>query len=75
MDPLFTVHMLNETGKTKATKIAYVFTNCLHELETLCNTKSREFSLVRTKLEEASFFAKKSMASCSENQVVETAKS
>jgi hypothetical protein len=62
MRPEFTVHMLNETGKQKAAQIAEAFDQCLGQLEALCPTKTREFSIVKTKLEEASFFAKKAMA-------------
>ncbi len=58
----FTVHMLNEEGKIKAGKIAAAFDDCLTALEQVCAVASREFSIVKTKLEEASFFAKKSMA-------------
>ncbi len=67
MDPLFDVYMLNERGKDKAHAIAMAFDKCLTELRTLC-VEGREFSIVKTKLEEAAFFAKKSMANVSENQ-------
>lgn len=63
----FQVHMLNETGKSKALAIANAFDDCLASLENLCNVQSREFSLVKTKLEEACFFAKKAMANVTEN--------
>lgn len=57
----FQVHMLNSNGKSKATSIANVFNYCLTALESYCPS-GREMSIVRTKLEEASFFAKKAMA-------------
>ena len=67
MDPLFQVHRLNADGMKKAEVIAGTFTDCLYTLATVCPT-GREFSIARTKLEEAAFFAKKAMASQPENQ-------
>lgn len=58
----FEVHMLNEAGKTKAGQIAYVFDGLLGSLESIC-PEGRLMAIVRTKLEEACFFAKKAMAS------------
>jgi hypothetical protein len=58
----FQVHMLNETGKAKATAIAEAFDELLTKLVNITGEPSREMSLCRTKLEEASFFAKKAMA-------------
>lgn len=77
MNKEFAVHMLNETGKAKAARIAEAFDRLLVELTTpatpndgaeniLCQP-GRETALVRTKLEEACFFAKKAMASAPEN--------
>lgn len=66
-DPLFRVHRLNEGGMKNAQEIAEAFDTCLAKLRTLC-PEGREFSIVKTKLEEASFFAKKSMANAGENQ-------
>lgn len=63
----FKVHILNEDGIAKAKEIAAIFDYCLNKLTTLCPA-SREFSIVKTKLEEASFFAKKAMAQSAENQ-------
>lgn len=57
----FRVHMLNAIGKQKAREIAETFDRCLDELLQLC-PPGRELSIVKTKLEEAAFFAKKSMA-------------
>jgi hypothetical protein len=57
----FAVHMLTEDGKYKAKVIAEAFNNCLHALERVC-AEGREMAIVKTKLEEACFFAKKSMA-------------
>lgn len=58
----FEVHMLNESGKAASRMIASVFDELLNALETVNPEPSREMSLVRTKLEEACFFAKKAMA-------------
>lgn len=67
IDPLFGVHRLNEEGMKKAEMIAVTFDDCLRELAGICPA-GREFSIVRTKLEEAAFFAKKAMANVPENQ-------
>jgi len=67
MSPLFRVHRLNEVGLRKAEAIAEVFNRCLFDLQSVC-AEGREFSIVKTKLEEAAFFAKKSMANVRENQ-------
>jgi hypothetical protein len=64
----FTVHMLNDEGKKNARAIAEAFDELLTKLEALCPV-GRELALVRTKLEEASFFAKKAMASCPDHLV------
>jgi hypothetical protein len=62
MNKEFEVHMLNETGKQNAKEIAETFDTCLNKLTELC-PEGRSFSIVKTKLEEACFFAKKAMAS------------
>ncbi len=62
MNKEFQVHMLTEEGKAKATLIAKAFDDCLETLKIICPEPSREMAIVRTKLEEASFFAKKAMA-------------
>lgn len=64
----FKVHMLNEQGKVKATEIAETLTVALTQLESIAGKEGREMSIVRTKLEEACFFAKRAMASKPENQ-------
>jgi hypothetical protein len=58
----FQVHMLNPQGKDKASALAHAFDTLLDTLVAINPTTSREMSLVRTKLEEASFYAKKAMA-------------
>lgn len=67
IDPLFQFHRLNDDGIKKAEAIAETFTVILADLKRWC-PDGREFSIVKTKLEEASFFAKKSMANAPENQ-------
>jgi hypothetical protein len=65
----FAVHMLNEGGKEKAQAIARDFGHLLDNLESVIGSApSREMSIVKTKLEEACFFAKKAMASQAGNQ-------
>ncbi|MCU1338859.1 MAG: hypothetical protein JWO19_4440 [Bryobacterales bacterium] len=61
VDPLFKVHRLNDDGMKCAEEIAAAFNDCLSRLSGMC-TEGREFSIVKTKLEEAAFFAKKAMA-------------
>ena len=63
----FEVHRLNETGLFRAKEIANAFDQLLTVLTKTCPV-GRELSIVRTKLEEACFFAKKSMANKAENQ-------
>lgn len=66
IDPLFSHTTLNEAGRLKAGYIGEVFSALLLNLEVTC-PKGREFSIVRTKLEEASFYAKKSLVSSETN--------
>jgi hypothetical protein len=68
MNEAFQVHMLNDVGKEKAREIAQAFDQLLNEVEALCSPSGREIAIVRTKLEEACFFAKKAMASRPQNQ-------
>lgn len=60
--PEFTVHRLNAAGLSFAEQVAQVMSRTLNELETLCGAGSREMAIVRTKLQEASFFAKRAVA-------------
>lgn len=64
----FEVHMLNEEGKKKAAEIANEFNGTLITLEMICGKEGREMAIVRTKLEEGCFFAKKAMAKNLQNQ-------
>lgn len=70
MNREFKVHMLTEEGKGKAREIAKIFDTCLTQLsEVTTAPECRYTKLVRTKLEEACFFAKKAMAEiyCEQN--------
>lgn len=58
----FAVHMLNDVGKEKAGALAILFSDCLGAVESIVGSQGREMAIVRTKMEEASFFAKKGMA-------------
>jgi hypothetical protein len=66
----FAVHMLNEQGKVRATALAERFSELLDAVESIVGTGGRDMALVRTHLEEASFHAKRGMASQPENQLV-----
>jgi len=72
---MFEVHRLNVIGMEKAERLRMVFESALWEIEDICTVTSgderanaREIAIVRTKLQEASFFAKRAMALCPENQ-------
>lgn len=65
--PEFQVHMLNESGKQKALEIAKTFSAVLDVME-MKGVTGRDLTLVKTKLEEACFVAKRGMASLPENQ-------
>lgn len=58
----FAFHKLNADGQKAVQQIAQEFSRLLDELEIITGNSSRYYSLCRTKLEEASFFAKKSVA-------------
>lgn len=66
MNKEFQVHMLSDIGKTKAVVVAVAFDELLDKLLNTCPA-GRELALVKTKLEEACFFAKKSLTSDPEN--------
>lgn len=68
----FGVHMLNDDGINKANQIRDSFDVLLNSLSSILGKcyGEREFSLVKTKLEEACFFAKKSMAINLSNQKI-----
>jgi len=59
---MFDVHVLNEKGIEKARRLQSKFEAFLQDIEDVCGAEGREMSIVRTKLQEASFFAKRAMA-------------
>jgi hypothetical protein len=59
---MFEVHILNATGKENARYLQDAFKSFLGALEETCGKDGREMAIVRTKLEEASFYAKRAMA-------------
>jgi hypothetical protein len=63
----FEVHLLNDKGIGRAKTVAADFDNLLTNLEVYI-PQGREFSIVKTKLEEAAFFAKKAIANDKINQ-------
>lgn len=69
--PEFATHLLNDAGQQKAAIVGDMFTVLLRGLEdpSVCDTTGREMSIVRTKLEEACFFARKAMGSRPENTI------
>jgi hypothetical protein len=67
----FTVHVLNAEGMRRARDLGKLFTCFLNDLESQCGTSSREMAIVRTKLQEAAFFAKRAIAVAPENQDAE----
>lgn len=69
MRPEFAFNALSADGIAKAISIAILFNDVLSDLSVLCPQETREFSIVKTKLEEACFFAKKAMASDPCNQL------
>jgi hypothetical protein len=61
---LFKVHRLNEAGLSAAMQLADDFSQFLLKVEWLCGGQGnqREMAIVRTKLQEACFFAKRALA-------------
>lgn len=82
MNAEFEVHLLNDEGIKKAQELAEAFNELLNKVIAVSERpgtsgsitlprsaiNGRYMSLVRTKLEEASFFAKKAIAVLPENQ-------
>lgn len=56
----FKVHKLSEDGLENARKIARIFSTVLSELDDIC-AEGRSFSIAKTHLETACFFAKRAM--------------
>lgn len=67
--PEFSVHMLNDEGRKKATQLAESFSALMEAIEGLAaGGDARSLAISKTKLEEACFFAKRAMASAPSNQ-------
>lgn len=64
----FKSHILSDGGLRKAEEIGSTFTEALDKLESICGKDGREMALVRTHLQDASFYAKRAMAVRPENQ-------
>lgn len=68
----FQVHLLNDEGVEKAKELGEVFSDLLDKVETIVmqtpSQNGREMALVKTKLQEASFFAKRALAVLPRNQ-------
>lgn len=69
MSDLFKYHRLNPGGYAKCEFVGSAFDDLLSNIETHCPANTREFAIVKTKLEEACFFAKKAIAIDPENQL------
>ena len=61
INPLFSSVKLNENGLATVDVIRSSFTLLLNQLENELPGNSREISIIRTKLEEASFYAVKAV--------------
>ncbi len=59
---------LNELGISRATEVARFFSTLLDSLESITPGNGRSMAIVRTKLQEASYFAKRAVAEQTENQ-------
>lgn len=64
----FAVHKLNDVGMLRARDIAKLFSLFLNSIEAHCGASGREMAIVRTKLQEAAFFAKRAIALDPESQ-------
>lgn len=56
----FKVYMMNNQGIETITYVGELFDHLLIQLEYFCDKEGRDFSIVKTKLEEACFYAKRS---------------
>lgn len=70
IDKLFDYHKLNQHGLARVNNIAVSFDSLLGALEANGCQPGREFSIVKTKLEEACMFAKKAVALDPANQEI-----
>ena len=65
----FAVHRLNDKGMDEANQLGELFSLLLHSIEQRTGTDGLEVDMVRLKLQEASYFAKRAIAKRSENQL------
>jgi hypothetical protein len=72
VNPLFGTQPLNNTGLNKVDKGRIALTECLKTLMDVC-PEGRELSIVKTKLEEAGFYAVKAISLVPGNQDQEAA--
>ena len=68
INPLFASTLYSEVGKNKIFALREGFTFFLERVEELLPGNSRELSIIRTKLEEASFYAIKALRNYEENR-------
>jgi hypothetical protein len=64
----FEIHLLNDAGLANASDIRDGFDDLLNRLQLIIPIHGREYSIMKTKLEEACFFAKKALAVIEKNQ-------
>lgn len=69
INALFETYILNERGIEKAEGISLAYNELLDRVSKII-PEGREFSLVRTKLEESCFWAKRAMATQTQNQAI-----
>jgi len=67
MRPEFQVHLLNAQGLNRAKELGEVFSDALDNIEVLIPA-GRDRALVITKMQEASYFAKRAIAADPANQ-------
>ena len=68
INSLFASTLYSEVGQNKALALRQDFTFFLERVEELLPGNSRELSIIRTKLEEASFYAIKALRNYEENR-------
>jgi hypothetical protein len=68
INPLFSTVKLSVEGVTKVGYLREDFSRLLEDIESVLPGNSREISIMRTKLEEASFYAVKALRNYKENQ-------
>lgn len=68
INPLFNTVALSEVGIVRVNEVRTAFSLVLETLEDILPGNSREISIIRTKLEEASFYAVKAVRNYKENQ-------